>query len=59
MPDEKPLVVDRLSEPMYAKLESLLPKPMVQPGTTDIQAGYLMGIQHVLSVLRTGFVYGT
>lgn len=31
---------------------------MVGSNTTDVQAGFLLGVQHVLHILRNGFVSG-
>lgn len=39
-------------------LEKQLASPHCNQLTTDIQAGYLLGIQHVLQLLRTGFTVG-
>jgi len=45
----------RLSTSVYESLERQLPKPMVSKDTTEQQVGYLLGIQHVLGILRQGF----
>ncbi len=47
-----------LNQKQYEKLEGQLPKPLVNQSVTDIQAGYLLGVQAVLSILRNGFVTG-
>jgi len=39
----------------YKKLEAQLPAPIPSGQTTDIQAGFLLGVQHVLKMLREGF----
>lgn len=46
----------RLDSDQYKELVRQLPKPIPSENTTDIQAGYLLGIQHVLDKLREGFV---
>jgi hypothetical protein len=43
---------------MYENLEKALTKPFVQASTSDLQAGFMLGIQHVLAALRTGYVTG-
>lgn len=49
--------VIRLNQEMYNALErEVNPFPMVTQHTTDIQAGFQLGIQRVLAVLRSGFV---
>lgn len=45
-----------LTRAQYEKLENQLPAPVPSSNTTDIQAGYQLGIQHVLKLLRQGFV---
>jgi hypothetical protein len=49
----------RLTPEVYEKLEDMLPKPIVNAQTNEHQVGYLLGIQHVLSVLRKGFTIGS
>ena len=51
--------VQRLSPQAYNDLENKLSKPFVQASTTDLQAGFMLGIQYVLNALRTGYVTGT
>jgi hypothetical protein len=48
------IVITRLSPEVYAKLESQLPR-IGKPGTEN-EAAYLVGVQHVLAALRTGFI---
>uniref|UniRef100_A0AB74UNZ1 Uncharacterized protein n=1 Tax=Aeromonas phage vB_AdhaP_MF TaxID=3367373 RepID=A0AB74UNZ1_9CAUD len=45
--------VHRLTPEAYRELESKLPKPIAGPND---QTAFNLGIQHVLSVLRAGFV---
>jgi len=47
--------VVRLTPEMMEALERQLPPPIVQASTTDLQAGYSLGIQFVLTKLRDGF----
>lgn len=60
MDKQKPLVNEvvthRLTPEAYRELEGKLPKP-TNPND-GIAAAYNLGIQHVLSVLRNGFVVG-
>ncbi|AZQ96399.1 hypothetical protein ZPAH7B_orf00018 [Aeromonas phage ZPAH7B] len=46
-------VVHRLTPEAYRELESKLPKPIAGPND---QTAFNLGIQHVLAVLRQGFV---
>jgi hypothetical protein len=48
----------RLTKEVYEDLERKLPAPSVQRDTTDLQAGFQLGIQHVLKMLREGYVIG-
>jgi hypothetical protein len=41
---------------MYDKLEKSLPQPACSTDATPQQVGYLLGIQHVLRVLRQGWI---
>jgi hypothetical protein len=50
--------VVRLSPEMYEHLEKQLPAPQVNRLTTELEAGFNLGVQHVLKLLRTGFVAG-
>lgn len=47
--------VYRLERGQYNELVKKLPLPVPSDNTTDIQAGYLLGVQHVLAKLREGF----
>lgn len=49
----------RLSREQYEQLEkSVLSNIVVSDKTTDIQAGYMLGIQEVLRKVRIGFAVG-
>lgn len=55
----EPIVSFRLSSDAYVQLENkLLSDVIVSDKTTDLQAGYMLGIQKVLKVLRDGFTIG-
>lgn len=41
-----------LSSQIYKIIESKLPKPFVGSNTTEIEAGFLLGVQAVLRILR-------
>lgn len=45
-----------LNKEQYKKLEQQLPAPTPSGSTTEVQAGFLLGIQHVLKQLREGWV---
>ena len=45
----------RLHEDELARLRERLPRPVVTADTTAHQAGYQLGIQHVLELLRDGW----
>lgn len=44
-----------LNKDQYRKLEAAMPKPFVGDKTTDVQAGFQLGVQHVLHAIREGF----
>lgn len=46
----------RMNADVYSKFEASLPKPIPGQSTSDIQAGYLLGVQEVLRQLREGLV---
>lgn len=48
----------RLSQTALGALTASLPPAMPSSNTTDIQAGFMLGIQHTLNLLRNGFVVG-
>lgn len=52
----QPAFFARMSPEVYAALEAKLPAPVVTQATSDLQAGYQLGIQHVLKLLREGYV---
>ncbi|ALF01668.1 hypothetical protein CPT_Percy34 [Caulobacter phage Percy] len=52
-------VVIRLEKSAYDKLEEQVnSNTLVSSTTTDVEAGFKLGVHHVLSVLRKGFVIG-
>lgn len=54
-----PEIQFRLSSDAYKQLEQkLLSDVIVTDKTTELQAGYMLGIQKVLKVLRDGFTVG-
>lgn len=52
----KEVVVHRLTQEVYKHLENQMPAPFVSTATTEIQAGFALGVQFVLKQLREGFV---
>lgn len=56
MKNETVTVMTRLDGNVYAQLVKQLPPPQVTEATTAHHAGYLLGIQLVLSKLREGYV---
>lgn len=48
-----------LNPVQYAALESKLLPPSVNNVTTPIQAGFMLGVQAVLKLLREGYVSKT
>ena len=55
---DKPTELVRLHYREYEKLEQMMPKPIISDKDTELKAGYLLGIQHVLKVLRDGWKTG-
>jgi hypothetical protein len=51
--------VVRLTPEMLAALEKELPPPVVTNSTSELMAGYQLGVQTVLQRLRNGYVIGT
>lgn len=49
-------ITHRLSETAYAALEKTVPSPVVDDKTTELQAGFRLGIQFILQKLREGYV---
>lgn len=41
---------------IYHKIEKQFPRPGVTSTTSEIEAGYMLGVQAVLKVLREGHV---
>lgn len=57
--DTPPKEFHRLTLDQYAALEKAINvSPFVDGDTSTLQAGFQLGVQHVLSKLRTGFVVG-
>lgn len=50
------LALITLSEEQYLALERQLAPPTVTTGTTELLAGYQLGVQEVLKKLRAGYV---
>ncbi|HDR9131359.1 MULTISPECIES: hypothetical protein [Burkholderia cepacia complex] len=48
-------VIVRLDAVMLRRLEEQLPKPIVNSTTTELMAGYALGVQTVLQKLREGY----
>lgn len=58
MPDEStPQTINRLSQSAYASLAKGLPDQGCPK--TELEAGFMCGVQHVLKKLREGFVVDT
>jgi hypothetical protein len=55
MSEQKIEYVVRLRPDVYASLEKQLPRPVVTDNTSPLQAGYQLGVQAVLKLLREGF----
>lgn len=58
MTDQVAKQVQRLTPEVYADLERQLPKMAVTNDTSPMQAGYQLGVQTVLRLLREGYVTG-
>ena len=54
-PNAETGMVYRFNADSLVALEKQFPGALVNAQTTDIQAGYLLGVQAVLSALRNGF----
>jgi hypothetical protein len=48
-------IIARLPSAVYKDLEKKLTSVVVTEKTTEIQAGYMLGIQQALRVIREGF----
>ena len=59
-PKVEPTIVEwhKLSMASYEQLEKKCPAALVGDSTTDIQAGYMLGVQYVLMLLRDGYRVG-
>lgn len=57
---EQPKVVTyaRLTREVYEDLERKVGRILVTRETTDLQAGYQLGVQSVMQMLREGYVIG-
>lgn len=55
---EKVSTHHRLSLEMYKVIEGKVQNPFVGDKTTEIQAGFQLGIQHMLKILRDDFTIG-
>ncbi|KAG0163970.1 hypothetical protein DFQ30_010697 [Apophysomyces sp. BC1015] len=58
-PTEEPMreqVLIRLDPEQYRTLERQVPPPVVTAQTTELQAGYQLGVQTVLKLLREGYI---
>lgn len=49
----------RLTQLVYEQLERQVTPPIVTGTTTELQAGYALGVQQVLMLLRNGFTCDT
>ncbi len=56
--DRQVVYVTRLNPVIYQALAKRLPAPLVTERTTDLQAGYQLGVQAVLSLLREDLIQG-
>lgn len=56
MSERKEHVVIRLDRQVYEDFEKKFGKPMPDTNTTQIQAGFLLGVQYVLRMMREGLV---
>lgn len=52
----KQVTMARLTTPVYNALVKQCPPIMVQRDTTELQVAYSLGVQHVLQLLREGYV---
>lgn len=48
----------RLDPAQMRELEKQVPAPVVTTATTELLAGYQLGVQSVLKLLRDGYVVG-
>lgn len=60
MPDDTKVVIQvhRLSKEAYEVLERQCGPIKPTTTTTPIEAGYTLGVQHVLKMVREGFAHG-
>jgi hypothetical protein len=55
---QEPKDVVRLEADQYKALVAKLPQIAVNNDTSPMQAGFQLGVQHVLKMLREGFTTG-
>lgn len=55
---ESTKVVINLHPDVYKAIEAKFRKPSVSNTTSEIEAGYLLGVQDVLRLLREGYTVG-
>ena len=55
---QQPRTYARLTAEVYQDLERKVGQVVVTRETTDLQAGYQLGVQAVLKLLRDGYVIG-
>lgn len=60
MPNNHFPTIAPMQREQYLELEKKVAgnNAMVSQTTTDVQAGFQLGVQHVLQILRNGFVSG-
>ena len=51
-----PTQVTRLNQEVYKQIENKFSRPMVTSNTSEIEAGYQLGVQAVLQYLRHNIV---
>lgn len=50
--------VVRLTSEEYRKLEKSISKTAIDHGTTQLEAGFKLGVEHALRTIREGFTVG-
>lgn len=55
-PAKREEIFVRMNTRIYESLEAKLPQAGVTATTTELQAGFQLGIQYVLKLLREGYV---
>jgi len=56
---ENSVVAHRLTRAAFDQLRKKLLMPFVSDKTTDLQAGFMLGIQHTLTILEQEYVVGS